>query len=106
MDTPHPSREAGSAAPLDLQAEINCKVTRKPVLPGNRVATARVSEIEAGHGDEHEETGNMEEIAGSAVVRVLKGVGWLAFNVVGTVGDVLATHIPWNKRSGRSSTDK
>ncbi|MCX4736801.1 hypothetical protein [Streptomyces sp. NBC_01363] len=48
----------------------------------------------------------MEEAAASAVVRVLKDVGWLAFNVVGTVGDVLATHIPWNKRSGRSSTDE
>ncbi|GGV89126.1 hypothetical protein GCM10015535_42120 [Streptomyces gelaticus] len=48
----------------------------------------------------------MEEVAGSAVVRVLKGVGWLAVNVVGAVGDLLATHIPWNKRSGRSSTDK
>ncbi|MEE1769399.1 hypothetical protein PUR34_14890 [Streptomyces sp. JV185] len=48
----------------------------------------------------------MEELAGSAVVRVLKGVGWLAFNVVGTVGDVLATHTPWNKRSGHSSKDK
>ncbi|MFD7497482.1 hypothetical protein ACFV8T_34935 [Streptomyces sp. NPDC059832] len=48
----------------------------------------------------------MEETAASAVVRVLQGVGWLAFNVVGTVGDVLATHIPWSKRSGRSSTDE
>ncbi|WP_159027865.1 hypothetical protein [Streptomyces pactum] len=45
----------------------------------------------------------MEEAAGSAVVRVLKGVGWLAFNVVGTVGDMLATHIPWKKRSRRST---
>ncbi|MFC9860087.1 MULTISPECIES: hypothetical protein [unclassified Streptomyces] len=44
----------------------------------------------------------MEEAAGSAVVRVLKGVGWLAFNVVGTVGDMLAVHIPWNKRNGCS----
>lgn len=48
----------------------------------------------------------MEEAAGSAVARVLKGVGWLAFNVVGTVGDMLATHLSWNKRSGRSSTDE
>lgn len=47
----------------------------------------------------------MEEAAGSAVVRALKGVGLLVFNVVGTVGDMLAIHIPWNKRNRRSSTD-
>lgn len=47
----------------------------------------------------------MEEVAGAAAVRVLKGVGWLAFNVVGAVGDILVTLIPWNKRSERSSTD-
>ncbi|MEU0084553.1 hypothetical protein [Streptomyces sp. NPDC006274] len=48
----------------------------------------------------------MEEAAGSAVARVLKGVGWFAFNVVGTAGDMLATHLPWNTRSERSSTDE
>ncbi|MEV2253738.1 hypothetical protein AB0I94_24695 [Streptomyces sp. NPDC050147] len=47
----------------------------------------------------------MEEAASSTVVRVLKGVGWLAVNVVGTVGDMLATHVPWNKRSRRSSSN-
>ncbi|MGW7413482.1 hypothetical protein [Streptomyces sp. NPDC054863] len=47
----------------------------------------------------------MDEVAGAAV-RVLKGVGLLAYNVVGTVGDMLATHVPWKKQSGRSSTDK
>ncbi|MGW1409717.1 hypothetical protein [Streptomyces sp. NPDC002403] len=88
---------------LDLHAEINCRLTRHPVPPVNRVLTARVFKIEASHEDEHEGTGNMEEVAGSAVVRVLKGVSWLVFNVVGAVGEVLATHTPWNRRSGRSS---
>ncbi|MFI0982597.1 hypothetical protein ACH4SP_37010 [Streptomyces sp. NPDC021093] len=47
----------------------------------------------------------MDEVAGAAV-RVLKGVGLLAFNVIGTVGDVLATHVPWKKPSETSSKDK
>ncbi|WP_157870102.1 MULTISPECIES: hypothetical protein [unclassified Streptomyces] len=45
----------------------------------------------------------MEDIAGSAVVRVLKGVGWVTFHVVGAVGDVLANGVPWGTDSGRSS---
>ncbi|MFE9723983.1 hypothetical protein ACFYQ5_10410 [Streptomyces sp. NPDC005794] len=47
----------------------------------------------------------MEEAA-DAVARVMTGVGRLAFHVVGTVGDLLATHTPWNKRSGRTSKDE
>lgn len=49
---------------------------------------------------------NVADTASSAVVRVLKGVGWLAINVVGTVGDMLATHTPWKGRSRRSSKDE
>ncbi|MER5555243.1 hypothetical protein ABT001_26865 [Streptomyces sp. NPDC002793] len=48
----------------------------------------------------------MEEVAGSAIVRVVKVVGSITVNVVGTVGDVLATHIPWNKRGGDSSKEE
>ncbi|MFI2782634.1 hypothetical protein [Streptomyces sp. ALB3] len=47
----------------------------------------------------------MEEVAGSAVARVVKGVGWLAVHVAGTVGDLLAVHTPWNKRNGQSDKD-
>ncbi|HWU11676.1 MAG TPA: hypothetical protein VN520_35895 [Streptomyces sp.] len=47
----------------------------------------------------------MEEVAGSAVVRVLKGIGWLAFHTVDTVGELLANHIPWKKRNKRSDKD-
>lgn len=44
----------------------------------------------------------MEEIAGSAVARAIKGVGWIAFHVADAVGDLLATRTPRNKRSKRS----
>ncbi|MDV9188866.1 hypothetical protein R6L23_11680 [Streptomyces sp. SR27] len=48
----------------------------------------------------------MEDIAGSAVVRVLKGVGWITFHVVGAVGDVIANTVPWNTQGGRSSEEE
>ncbi len=70
--------------------------------PGNRVAAESVSMTEISHGGMRGDR-NMEEAAGYAV-RVLKGVGLLAFNVVGSVGDLLAIHIPWKKERERSAT--
>ncbi|MFJ8545002.1 hypothetical protein ACIRFH_23800 [Streptomyces sp. NPDC093586] len=48
----------------------------------------------------------MDEAAASAVVRALKGVGLLAYNVVGSVGDMLAVHVPWNRWRGRSAKEQ
>ncbi|MEU5716509.1 hypothetical protein AB0G71_12080 [Streptomyces sp. NPDC020403] len=44
----------------------------------------------------------MDDVAGSTIVRALRGVGRLAFHVVGTVVDLLAIRDWWKKGTERS----
>jgi hypothetical protein len=68
------------------------------------VAAEAVFVIAAGHRTDMWRV-DLEETAASAVVRVPKGAGLLAYHVVGTVGDLFAAQVPWNKRRGRSGGD-
>ncbi|MER8234203.1 hypothetical protein ACIRQY_18175 [Streptomyces sp. NPDC101490] len=45
----------------------------------------------------------MEDVAGAAVVRALRGAGWIALHVGGAVVDVLDACARWRRRGPRSS---